>query len=151
MANREHMSHYGYQQLLAPVARTTSVESAAVDMQGFESLTLVGSLGASAATLSGSIKLELEVQHADDDGTGSPGAYSPVPDEDIVGAIDGTAASGCFAVVDANGELGRLYKTAYRGNKRFVRVNTRLTGNHSTGTLVGVNAIKGHPSIKPVE
>jgi hypothetical protein len=149
MATREQVSNAGLQKLLAPVARTTTVLSAEVDMQGFESLTLVGLLGASAATLSGSIKVELEVQHADDDGTGSAGAYTAVADADIVGAVTGSA-TGTFAVIDADAKLGQLYKTAYRGTKRFVKVNVRLTGNHSTGTLVAVAAIKGNPSIKPV-
>lgn len=130
--------------ILTPAVRTADANGAGVDLQGYGSCMLMGILGAAGDTLSGSVKIEFEVEHSDDNST-----FTDCADTDILDAVTGTN-TGCFAVVDASGEADTVYKTSYVGGKRYVRVVANVTGTHSTGTPSSVYAVLGHPLAAPV-
>jgi len=115
---------------------TTDLTGAAVDTQDSVGVALVAHVGLSGDTLSGSVKLEFEVQHSDASGSG----FAACADADIDAAVTGTN-TGTFALVDAAAEDELVYKCNYIGNKRYVKVIVNLTGTHTVGTPVSVVAI----------
>lgn len=125
-------------QPLNPVVSTTTKTSAAIDLQGFDSATVIFSLGATGDTLSGSIYWTLKLQHCDDDAS-----Y-----EDVTTA--GLLNSAATIVVDSGSEDETAYLFGYLGGKRYVKAVATPTGSHSTGTPIGMLALKGHPSRAPV-
>lgn len=115
---------------------TTDLTGSAVDTQGAVGVGLVAHVGTSGDTLSGSVKLEFEVQHSDASGSG----FAACADADIDAAVTGTN-TGTFAVVDDGAEDALVYKCNYIGNKRYVKVLVNLTGTHTVGTPVSVVAV----------
>lgn len=136
-------------QLLAPAAEINAdTNSAEVDMQGFNSLAILGNIGVSGDTLSGSVSIELRLEESDVSGSG----FTAVADEDIIlkdGALSG-AAVGTFAVIDDPAEDDQVYKVGYRGHKRFVRAVVDFIGTHTNGTPISFTAVRGHALKVPV-
>lgn len=149
MPNRETYHSLQVDQLVDPATVTSDTNSSAVDMQGYDSLTLLANVGESGDTLSSSVKIEFEVEHADDDGAGSPDTWSDVSDGDLLNFVSGTN-DGTFALVDDPAEDDAAYLTGYVGGKRHVRVVINVTGTHSSGTPISVSAIRSHAGQQPV-
>lgn len=126
-------------QSLAPAVRTADANGDGVDLQGFESATIVVDTGAEGVTLSSSVKIDFILEDSSDDST-----YSAVTSNNLVtdGAVD---SSGIFLTLDANAETPQVASIGYVGGKRYVRVKADFTGSHSTGTPVSATVIKGHP------
>lgn len=126
-------------QSLAPAVRTADANGDGVDLQGFESATIVVDTGAEGVTLSSSVKIDFILEDSDDDST-----YAAVTSNNLVtdGAVD---SSGIFLTLDANAETPQVTSIGYVGGKRYVRVKADFTGSHSTGTPVAATVIKGHP------
>ena len=139
---------FNVQQVIDPANTTTDVNGDTVDLQGYEGVLLAVSVGESGDSLSGSVKIELEVEHADDDGNGSPDTWTDVADDDLLNFVAGTN-DGCFGVIDAAAEDDAVYTTSYIGTKRYVRVVANLVGSHSTGTPIGAIAVKGFGRHQP--
>lgn len=129
---------------LLPLTRTTDANGAAADLQDFQGAMVVAHLGASGDALSGSLKIELELEHSDDNST-----FTDCADADLSAAVTGTN-TGTFAVVDASGEDSKAYKVGYKGNKRYVRVVYNITGTHTNGTPSSAVIIPGKPKAAPV-
>jgi len=143
---REHYSDIGYDSLLVPAVRNADANSTAVDTDGFQSVTLVAHVGASADTLNATNKIEIEVQESD---TTTDGDFTAVANADLTNYVTGTNA-GTVAVVNSNATASTLYKVGYKGTKRYVRLVYNFSGTHSTGTVTAASATKGHPAIAPV-
>lgn len=141
---RDLYSNLSVSQLIDPDTLTADANSTAVDLQGYSSLMLVANVGASGDTLSGSVKIELEVEESDDNVT-----FTDVANADLHKSVTGTNV-GTFAVIDDAAEDDAVYITGYQGNKRYVRVVANLTGTHTNGTPVSVSAIRGHAAERPV-
>lgn len=105
----------------------------AVDLQGFESATLV----IQAATVTDA--QTLTVEESDDNST-----YTTVADDDFVGGK--TAGDAFKAVAAAEDDVCR--KVGYKGTKRYLKVGS--TGAGATGAVYGVIAVLGHPRHAPV-
>ena len=122
--------------------RTAAVNGGGVDLQGYESATVLVDVGAEGDTLSSSVHFEVSLEHSDDDST-----YTDVAQADIV---DGTISSGgIFLKLDgtAGGNpetAGGIFRVGYVGGKRYVRVVLAKTGTHSNGTPIGAMVVKGH-------
>jgi hypothetical protein len=130
---------------------STDVNSADVDAQGFEAVEHIVSVGVvgGSDTLSGSLKLDLILEHADADSSGAvAGTYAAVTDSALVlgGTVTGT---GIFATIDSNAKDDAVYQIGYRGPKRFTRVKADVTGTH-TGTPVSAIAVLSDASLMPV-
>lgn len=126
------------QQIIDPVvlSGTSDVTSAAIDLAGFRDVNIAVLVGESGDSLSGSLKVELEVQESDDDST-----YTACANADITNAVTGTN-TGTFAVIDAAAEDDAVYQTKYLGDKQYVKVVANLTGTHTNGIPLGAIAIK---------
>ena len=127
---------------LINAVKTAAGNGTGVDLQGYESATVLVEVGAEGDTLSSSVYFEVSLEHSDDDST-----YTDVAQADI---IDGTISSGgIFLKLDgtANGNpdtAGEIYRVGYGGGKRYVRVVLAKTGTHSNGTPLGAMIVRGH-------
>jgi len=127
---------------------TTDLLGADTDRQGFESVEHVVCVGASGDALSGSLKLDLILEHADADSSGAASTYSAVTNSDDV--IGGTVDSnGIFSTIDSTTKDEAVFAIGYRGEKRYSRVKVDLTGTHTNGTPVAALIILGTPSLAP--
>ena len=122
--------------------KTAAGNGTGVDLQGYESATVLVDVGAEGDTLSGSVYFEVSLEHSDDNST-----YSDCAQADI---IDGTiAAGGIFLKLDGTtggdpDTAGEIYRVGYVGGKRYVRVVLAKTGTHSNGTPLGAMIVRGH-------
>lgn len=138
-----------YEQALAPqVIQGSALTSGNIDTQGFDSLAVVVCIGAIVDTLGPSDRIDIKIEHADDDGTGSPGAYGACTDDDVLGFTG--LSSGLFKSVDADAEENARYVVGYRGDKRFVKV-TATPVSLTTGGPIAMIAVKGAPHQGPVD
>tara|TARA_R100000808_G_C2153141_1_gene163075 strand:+ start:1222 stop:1686 length:465 start_codon:yes stop_codon:yes gene_type:complete len=122
--------------------KTAAGNGTGVDLQGYESATVLVDVGAEGDTLSGSVYFEVSLEHSDDNST-----YSDCAQADI---IDGTiAAGGIFLKLDGTtggdpDTAGGIFRIGYVGGKRYVRVVLAKTGTHSNGTPIGAMIVRGH-------
>lgn len=141
---KDMISHQNPIQLLVAAAQKVTVLSSAIDMQGFDALTLEAFLGVSGDTLSGIVLIELEVQESADDSV-----YTAVADDDLIGDVVTATNVGTFGLIDDPAEDDQLYKIGYRGTKRFIKINAVFTGAHTNGIPLTLAAIQGLPSYSP--
>lgn len=134
-------------QAVAPqTVQASAVTGSAIDMQGAEILAIVVAVGAIGDTLDASNRLDVKIEHADDNGSGSPAGYTACDDGDVIGASGLTG--GVFLKVDAPAKASTRHTVAYAGGKRFVRV-TATPVSLETGGSIAVLAIKGNLSQNP--
>lgn len=116
--------------------RTTNVDGDTIDLQGFNSAVVL--FYTESAITDGTHTPK--VQHADDDGAGSPDSWADVAAADLEGEA--------LAAFDSSNE--GVQTTGYKGGKRFIRASVTVTGGPGTGGRVGAAVIKGHPAQMPV-
>ena len=105
---------------LESATRTANANGTGIDLQGFESATVIAQVGAEGITLSGTNYITFSLEHSDDDAT-----YTAVATADVV---EGTVAT-----------------IGYIGGKRYVRAVVSYEGTHGTGTPSNAVIVKGHP------
>lgn len=137
---RDLKNNIGVVQSLAPAVRDADANGTGVDLQGFESATVLIDMGAEGITLSTTNKIEIELEHSDDDST-----YTDVAAGDVIGASSGT-----IATFDANSEIPAVSSVGYIGGKRYIRAVANFSGTHGTGTPVAVSVVKSHARSNPV-
>jgi len=124
-------------QSLAPAVRTADANGTGVDLQGFEGAMVIFDIGAEGDTLSGSVKVDVKLEHSDDDSSYS----AVVSNNDITdGSID---SNGIWATFDDNAESPAVVSIGYVGGKRYVRAVADFTGSHSSGTPMSAMVMKG--------
>lgn len=122
--------------------KTAAGNGTGVDLQGYESATILVDVGAEGDTLSSSVYFEISLEHSDDDST-----YTDCAQADI---IDGTISSGgIWLKLDGTtggdpDTAGGIFRVGYVGGKRYVRVVLAKTGTHSNGTPIGAMVVRGH-------
>lgn len=126
--------------------QAAAVDSGDIDMQGAETLAVVVMVGGIADATGASNRLDLKIEHADDDGAGAPSAYAPCADEDVLNFEN--LSSGVFESIDAPAKEEKRHVIGYRGGKRFVKV-TAAPVSLATGGPVAMLAIKGGLGQKP--
>ena len=137
-------NNIGVVQSLAPAERNSDANGTGVDLQGFESATVVIDMGAEGITLSTTNKIEIELEHSDDDAT-----YTDVTSSaDVIGATPDS--SGVIATFDANTEIPAVATVGYIGGKRYIRAIANFSGTHGSGTPLAVSVIKSHARKNPV-
>lgn len=108
-----------------------------IDRTGHDSLTFAiatGTLADADATFA------TLVEHADDNGSGAPGSYAAVADEELVGT---EALAGFDFSADT-----KCRKIGYIGGKKWVRLTVTPSANTGNAPIAAV-AILGHPNVKP--
>ena len=144
---RDILNNVRTEQALKPqTVQAAALDSGNLDLQGFDSLAVVVAVGQIVDTLGASNRLDLKIEHADDNGAGAPGAYAACTDDDVMGATG--LAAGIFMVVNADTKDNTRYAIGYKGGKRFVKV-TATPVSLATGGPVAMIAIKGHPAAAP--
>ncbi len=129
------------QALMPQVIQAAALDTGNIDMLGAENLSVVLLVGDMADALSGSVKVDVKIQHADE-----VGAYVDCTDEDVLNVAGLTA--GVFLSIDDVAKEHARYVVEYRGAKRFVKVTAIPTGL-STGGEVAMVALKGGLAQKP--
>lgn len=104
-------------QTLVPANRTADATGTAVDLANIGKAAVVINVGAYTDGTH-----TFEVQHAPDDGSGSPGTWEAVADSDL----DGTEPT-----VDASGDANTVHEIGYQGANRHLRVSTTVSGTTS--------------------
>ncbi len=128
-------------ELLAPAVRTTSANSASVDLQNYDSAVIGFNVGASGDTWSNTTKICLEVQDSPDNST-----WTACADAVLTNFTDTQAVNtGTVAVMNSNALGSAAYFTGYIGNQRYVRGVLNYQGTHATGSPVDVFALAGRP------
>lgn len=120
---------------LLPAVRTSDTNGAGVDTQKSIGVGIVAHIGLSGDTLSGSTKIEMEVQHSDDNSS-----FVACANADIDAAVTGTN-TGTFAVIDAAADDEQIYECNYLGSKRYVRVVANFTGTHTNGCPLSAHVV----------
>lgn len=133
---------------LAPqTVQAAAVHTGNIDMQGAEALAVVVAVGNIADTLDASNRIDLVIEHADDNGSGAPAAYAACTDADVLNAAN--LQAGKFLSIDEAGKENARHVIGYRGGKRFVRV-TATPVSLETGGPVALLVLKGLAAQKPV-
>ena len=127
-------------QVLSPATVTTAQTSSAIDMQGYNSASVVFAIGHSGDTLSGSLFWTLKLQHSDSSGSG----YSDTATTDINAGVATIVIDGSTNADSA------AYSFGYIGGKRYLKAVATPTGSVSSGVPVGIIALRGTPAYKPV-
>jgi hypothetical protein len=122
--------------------RTADANGTGVDLQGYEGAEVIANVGLSGDTLSGTVKIALELEESDDDST-----YTDVADADMLGETG--AGSGEFALIDDPAEDELTYKVGYIGAKRYIRVVWNITGTHTVGTPGSASIVRMHARHQP--
>lgn len=124
-------------------ASTTDINGAAVNCQASHGAVFIASVGVTGDTLSGSVKLELELEHSDD-GTN----WSDCANTDLSAAVAGTNP-GTWAVIDDNAEDDVAKSVTYIGEKTYVRPVVNKTGTHTNGIGISVVGFPLNKRVRP--
>ncbi len=131
-------SNISVTQLLTPVMSTTAKTSTSIDLQGFQACLVLIHIGFSLDTLGAGLFWTLKLQHSDNNSTWS----------DVVAA---DVNSGVTSYVVNSAALDEaVYKFGYLGNKRYLRAQALPTGTHTSGTPLGMIAVRGEAALMPV-
>lgn len=116
---------------LHPAATTDGTRTgAAVDLAGYNSATVQVNVGAWT------------------DGTHTPsltecdtvgGSYTAVAAGDLIGS---------FTAISGTGQQNAIQSVGYKGTKQFLKAKLVTTGS-TTGAVVGMSVLKGHPTNLP--
>jgi len=117
------------------LAHSEIVDGLDIDTAGFESLIFV----VHAGTIGGG-NAAFVMQHADDDGSGSPDTYADVAATDLIGAYADIALPSTAS--DTSAHIG------YKGKKRWVRLQNVESTSWTTHNH-GAVAILGNPKRVP--
>lgn len=126
---RELYNDIGLVQATIPAVIAATNTSAAIDLAGFDSATVLINTGAIVSAGDFTTKL----QESD---TTTSGDFTDVAAGDLVGSFPASLAA------------DSLYKVGYSGTKRYIRTVT--TKNSGTSIIAGVFVAKGHPLTGPV-
>ena len=123
---------------IAPVVLASDTNGTGVDLQGYESATVLLSVGIEGITLSTSNKIEFELEESTDDSTYTDGTSATSVTETTI------AAGGLFFTADGNADIPAVTTIGYVGGARYIRVVANFSGTHGTGPPISATVIKGH-------
>lgn len=126
---KDAISNIGVVSTLVPAVVAATTKGTAVDLQGFNSATLIINTGAiDAAGLYG-----IKLQESD---TTTDGDFTDVADSNLLGTLPAGLAA------------GSVYKQGYKGTKRYLRAV--ITKQSGTSIAAGAVILRGHPNDAPV-
>lgn len=135
------------QPLMPQTIQGAALNTGNIDMQGAEALCVVLLIGNIVDTLDSTHRIDMKIEHADDDGTGNPGTYTACVDTDVINFTG--LSSGVFLSLDANTKEQKRHAIDYVGGKRFVKV-TATPVSLATGGPIAILALKGNVAQRPV-
>ena len=116
-----------------PINRTATITGSAIDLFGYEGCKVSVHFGNSADTLAAGLNWDCKIQESTASGSG----FTDVAAVDVVGNT-----SNQFGLVNAPTEDQEIYSLGYKGKLRYIRVIVTATGSHSSGTPIGITAVK---------
>lgn len=129
MATKGHTKTLTPLQAIKPSTfRTASVNGANLDLQGYESASVL----LNAGTITDGT-FTPKFQEADDNGSGAPDTWSDVAATDLT--------DGPFVALVADS----VQQVGYRGTKRWLRVVVTASGSPATGAEFSAIYARGHP------
>lgn len=128
------------QSLMPQTIQGSALDSGSIDMQGCDTLAVALLVGNIADTLDAAHRIDVKIEHADDDGTGAPGAYAACTDADVLNFAN--LSAGKFLSIDGSAKKQKRYVIGYTGGLRFVKV-TATPVSLSTGGAIAMLALKG--------
>ena len=117
-----------------PASLADPVTGTSIDTKGYESVTFVVLSGAIGAGT-----IDFKIEHADDNGSGSPGSWSDAGTDDKIGTYPSFVAT-------TNNNQAKV--VGYRGKKRWVRL-TNIETSAWTTAIHGAVCILGNPTRVP--
>lgn len=129
MALRDIRNRISIAQSLAPAARAATATGSTVDLQGFNSATVVFNFGTWT------------------DGTHTPSLQHSSDNVTFV-TCDATNSSGTFTAVSSAAGSNTVQKVGYTGGFRYLRAVLTVAGA-TTGALANAVVLRGHPVIGP--
>ncbi|MDF1606960.1 hypothetical protein PZ897_02085 [Hoeflea sp. YIM 152468] len=126
---KDGYSGVGIGATLAPAVVAASADGTAVDLQDFNSATLVINTGA----IVGAGLYDVKLQHSD---TTTGGDFVDVPASDLLGTLPAALAA------------ASVYKQGYKGSRRYVRAV--ITKQSGTSIAAGAVVVCGEPYDAPV-
>jgi len=136
------VNNIGVTQLLMPqTIHSSELDTGTIDTQGADIQSIVVLVGNIGDTLSGSVRIDLSIVHADDDGTGNPESFTACDATDVLNFTSLT--NGIFASVNASGAAEKRYVIDYIGGLRFVKVIATPTGL-TNGGPIAMLGLKGN-------
>jgi hypothetical protein len=127
---------------------SSNIAFAGIDTRAFDAALFAivfGDIDEMGGSPVGAAQIDLHVEHAPDDGSGSPGSYSDVTAADI----DGDDISVTSGIIASLTDDRTAYSFGYIGSNRFVRVTLEPTGL-TNGGPVGLVLVQGHGHLTPV-
>ena len=126
-------------QSIAPAALASDTNGTGVDLQGYESATVLLDVGVEGITLSTTNKVEFLLEESSDNST-----FTAVTSATSV--TNGTvSATGIFFTADGNADIPAVSVIGYVGGSRYIRVVADFSGTHGTATPMGASVILGGP------
>ena len=126
---KDGISNIGVVSTLVPAVVAATTKGTAVDLQGFNSATLIINSGAVVSAGLYDVKL----QESD---TTTDGDFTNVDADDLLGALPSALAA------------DSAYKQGYKGTKRYIRAV--ITKQSGTSIAAGAVVLRGHPNDAPV-
>jgi len=152
MTTREIDSNIVITASLYPAALTTNnttVAGTGVDLKGFSAAEVVVQVGTYAETVSGAFS-EFSIQESDDDTT-----YTDVANADLTdtvaatSTVTGASTTGVIGKVSSTSNDNVVFKSGYKGSKRYIRVKENAEKNHNVGLPVSAVVIAAIPNLAP--
>lgn len=152
MTTREIDTKVAISTSLLPSSRTTNnttVAGTGVDLRGFSAAEAVVHVGTYNETVSGAFS-EFSLQESDDDTT-----YTDVANADLTDTVaatctvTGASTTGVFGKTSSTSNDEVVFKTGYKGTKRYIRVKENAEKNHNVGLVSSAVIIKAIPNSLP--
>jgi hypothetical protein len=132
VVTRENRSSLAFVSSIVADVLDAAADGAGVDLQGYDSATVVLSVGDADGT---NPTFEFIVQESDDNQS-----FSPVAAGDLIGSLP--------VITGANDEAS--YAVAYRGVRRYLRVRLDDVGGTSDPEIpASAVVVLGHPHLRP--
>jgi hypothetical protein len=139
MTMHDIISHIGIAQCLMPqTIQSAALDSGSIDTQGAQALAVAVLVGDIDDTLSSSARIDLKIEHADDDGSGAPESFAACTAADVLTPQAQDMTGGIFATVDSAAKAQSRHVVGYRGGKRFVKVTATPAGLSNGGAIAMV-------------
>ncbi len=141
--------------LITPIlsTSTTDIDGSSIDMAEYGDATIMAAIGVSLDTLSGSVMVEMELEHSDDDSSWSDCADTDIEVLSVATGAVQTTPSGTnpatWAVVDGAADDDAMFAVRYIGDKRYIRPVANKTGTHTNGIPVSAFAMRINPKTAP--
>ena len=129
---------------IGPAELDADSVSAAIDLQGFSSASLILMVGVGGITFDDTNKVEFKLTHSDDDDS-----YDAVVANDVLGA-ESVAAGGIVKSLEAEHAAAAVYRFGYKGGRRFLKFQADFSGTHGTGTPIAAIILRGHGHDLPI-